>query len=224
MEDWSDFSTNRTSRAPTSTCSRARSRSHGAVSARCRAFAGADTIGPCFRCRGEPARVGRSRAFEWLQQVGTLSALRFPPWRTMLLAGMLSTSAAPAAAAQPSAQMFVTRAQRAVADKQLGQAILNFERARLLSPGSDLIARDLAQVRISANLPPSEPRMAGTAAQLLRSDQWGELALVGLLVGAGALFAFVRRVAGRGAFLVIAGLSGLVAAVAFGAAIRNRTP
>src|SRR6185437_11835571 len=156
MEDWSDFSTNRTSRAPTSTCSRARSRSHGAVSARCRAFAGADTIGPCFRCRGEPARVGRSRAFEWLQQVGTLSALRFPPWRTMLLAGMLSTSAAPAAAAQPSAQMF------------------------------------------------------GTAAQLLRSDQWGELALVGLLVGAGALFAFVRRVAGRGAFLVIAGLGGLV--------------
>ena len=142
----------------------------------------------------------------------------------MLLAGMLSTSAAPAAAAQPSAQMFVTRAQRAVADKQLGQAILNFERARLLSPGSDLIARDLAQVRISANLPPSEPRMAGTAAQLLRSDQWGELALVGLLVGAGALFAFVRRVAGRGAFLVIAGLGGLVAAVAFGAAIRNRTP
>lgn len=76
---------------------------------------------------------------------------------------------------------------------------MNLERARLLSPASDLIAQELAQVRAAANLPSNEPRMAGTATQLLRADQWGELALVGLMVVAGAVIAVVRKVVGRSA-------------------------
>jgi hypothetical protein len=148
-----------------------------------------------------------------------MSALRY--WSaTVLVAGVVSVSAAPTAKAEPSAQAFVAKAHEALADREVGQAILNFERARLISPGSDVIAEDLAHVRAAAGLPVNEPRAAGTSAQLLRSDQWGEMALMGLAVALGAMIAFFRRMVGRSAFLVIAVLASTVTVVALVGAIR----
>jgi hypothetical protein len=118
----------------------------------------------------------------------------------------------------------VAKAREARAHHELGRAILNLERARLLSPESDSINQSLAQARAAANLPTSEPAVAGTAAQLSQSDQLGDLALLGLAVAGVALLAFVRKVAGRRAFLVIAILGSMVASAAVVAAIRTGGP
>ena len=122
------------------------------------------------------------------------------------------------------ARGFVAQAEEALAEDHPGRAILNFERARLLSPKSDVIARGLARARRAANLPSDEPRLAGRSSQILRTDEWGEVALAGLSLAAGALIALVWKLVGRRAFAIIALLGGLVAVVGFWANVRAEPP
>ena len=131
-------------------------------------------------------------------------------------------SAGPAEARSPE-DAFTTRAEEQLAQHQPGRAILNLERARLLSPSSTLVADDLVRARIAANLPQAEPRVTGTFSQLLRTDQWGAVALAGLALAAGALIAVVARL-GRRAFLIIALVGGLVATLGFWATVRAEPP
>ena len=140
------------------------------------------------------------------------------------MAGVLATSSAPSVWARSSAQGFVTQAESALADNHPGTAILNLERARLLSPDSTVVTGDLAQARRAANLPSDEPLVAGTAYQLLRTDQWGEVALAGLGLAAGALIALVWKPAGRRGFMIVAILGGGVATAGFLGAIRAEPP
>lgn len=127
------------------------------------------------------------------------------------------------AEARPSEQAFVAQAEEALAERHPGRAILELERARLLSSGSRVIADDLARARLAADLPATEPSVAGTSAQLLRTDQWGEVALAGLALATGALIAVVGKLARR-AFLIIALVGGFVAAAGFWRTVRAEPP
>jgi hypothetical protein len=135
--------------------------------------------------------------------------------------GCMVRAGSPSAA---SAQSFVSRAEQTLARGHPGPAILNLERARLLEPQSRTIAVDLAHARAAANLPAAEPRLAGTARQILRADQWGEVALIGLGIVALGIVCRFWRVAGRGAFVATTLLGVAVAVGGFWPAVRGATP
>lgn len=151
-----------------------------------------------------------------------MDARRISAWWVFLLMGLLISTVG-SAEAQSSPQAFVARAEEAAAQHRLGPAILNLERARLLSPDSRRIADDLSRARLAANLPPDEPRAAGTLAQLVRTEQWGRVALAGLGLTAGALTAVVGR-RGRRAFLIIALVGGLVTSAGVWGTVRAEPP
>ena len=152
-----------------------------------------------------------------------MHARRISLSKATFLVSLAAISCLGSAQAQSSPQAFVARANEELVERHPGRAILNLERARLLSPSSGLIADDLAQARLATNLPPTEPQVAGTSSQLLRTGQWGQVALAGLGLAAGALVAVVGKL-GRRPFLLIALLGGLVATAGLRAAIRAEPP
>ena len=152
-----------------------------------------------------------------------MQARRISLSKVAFLVWLAAISCPGSAQAQSSPQAFIARANEALVEHHPGRAILNLERARLLSPSSGLIADDLAQARLAANLPPTEPQVAGSPSQLLRTGQWGQVALAGLGLAAGAVIAVVGKL-GRRPFLLIALLGGLVATAGLWAAIRAEPP
>ncbi|HEY6477333.1 MAG TPA: hypothetical protein VI456_12180, partial [Polyangia bacterium] len=123
-----------------------------------------------------------------------------------------------------SARSLVSGAEHTLAQGHPGQAILNLERARLLDPRSPTIAAELAQARAAANLPAVEPRLAGTTRQILRADEWGHVALIGLgFIALGVVSRF-WRVGGRPAFLAAILVGAAVALAGTWAAVRGAIP
>ena len=123
-----------------------------------------------------------------------------------------------------SAQSLVSRAEETLAQGHPGPAILNLERARLLEPRSPTVAADLAQARAAANLPAVEPRLAGTPRQILRADQWGHVALIGLGFLALGVVSGFWRVGGRPAFVAATLVGAAVAFAGVWAAVRGAVP
>ncbi len=152
-----------------------------------------------------------------------MHARRISLSKAIFLVSLAAIPCLGSAQAQPSPQAFVARANEALVEHHPGRAILNLERARLLSPRSRLIADDLAQARLVANLPPIEPQSTGSPSQLLRTRQCGQVALAGLGLAAAALIAVIGKL-GRRPFLLIALLGGLVATAGLRAAIRTEPP
>jgi hypothetical protein len=141
----------------------------------------------------------------------------------IVLMSLLSVLWPKPATAQSSVLAFVARGEQAISENHPGRAVLDLERARLLSPSSGRIADDLLRVRLAANLPTTEPLAAGTPSQLRRADRWGQVALAGIGLAAGAILAVVGKL-GRRAFLVVALVGGLVATVGFWTSLRAEPP
>jgi hypothetical protein len=114
----------------------------------------------------------------------------------------------------------IAQAEAALADGHPGYAILEYERARWMAPGSRAIENDLARARAAAHLSPSEPGLAGSARQIVRVDRWGWVVLAGVgLSAAGAVLVGRRSVSKlEGAIMLLAGsiLAGLALWVALG--------
>ncbi|HXJ18593.1 MAG TPA: hypothetical protein VMT03_00055 [Polyangia bacterium] len=142
----------------------------------------------------------------------------------LALVGMLAMSGPSLASSRFSTGTFVTRAESALAEGHPGVAILNLERARLLSPNSAVVAGDLARARLAADLPAGEPVLAGTPSQLVRTEQWGRVALAGLTLAVGSLVAVVWKLGEHRAFAIIAVLGVIVAAVGFRGTIQAEPP
>jgi hypothetical protein len=119
-----------------------------------------------------------------------------------------------------SAPGLSAQAEAALAAGHPGYAILEYERARWMAPGSRVIENDLARARAAAHLSPSEPGLAGSARQLVRVDRWGWVALTGVgLSAAGAVLMGRRSVSKlEGVIMLLAGssLAGLALWVAIG--------
>ncbi|HEX3904545.1 MAG TPA: hypothetical protein VH853_17040 [Polyangia bacterium] len=119
-----------------------------------------------------------------------------------------------------STAALVSDAGGALASGHPGRAILDYERARLLAPRSEVVRDGLARARAEVNLPSREPRMAGTTAQLLRTDQWGWVALVGLGLGAAGLIASVWSFLARWGLAILLVLGGALACLGFWGVVK----
>jgi hypothetical protein len=136
--------------------------------------------------------------------------------------GSDTTGAGPARQAV-GAHTYSTRELVSGADADLGaghpgRAILGYERARLLAPRSPVIAADLARARATANLPAATSPVVARAAGTLSANEWGALAIAGLLLAFAALVSFAWARTRRRRPVVIALAGGMIAALAVGAA------
>ena len=88
-----------------------------------------------------------------------------------------------------------------------GRAILAFERARILAPGDDAIARNLAAAREAAGLAKHTPARLDRALAVMPTDRWAWLALGGLAVAAAAvvMLAWSRRRRTASVFALVSG-------------------
>lgn len=105
-----------------------------------------------------------------------------------LLAGAAGERMA-VAAPTASAATLVQRAARELAAHP-GQAVLDYQRARLLDPRAPQVREGLARARAAAGLPPENAGLESRVLHALSPDEWSRLAL-------GALALAALAVAGR---------------------------
>jgi hypothetical protein len=110
-----------------------------------------------------------------------------------------------------SARALVAQAEANLADGHPGQAILEYERARLIAPRAPTVTTGLSRAQSIAGVRSPDPSLATRAMRYLDPDEWGWVAMAGLiLAGAGAVavaWGLIRR---RG-FMALA-LTGVIAA------------
>ncbi len=149
----------------------------------------------------EPSTVSANRRF------GTLLLLAAGAAALVLGRGGRARAAAP----QASVSALVTRADSELAAHP-GQALLDYERARLLAPRVPEVAAGLARARAAAGLPPAAPGPIARAVQWLSPDEWSRLALAALALAALSATAAAWRWRRRWTLPAAAGALGLALA------------
>lgn len=140
-----------------------------------------------------------------------------------LLSAQLLTARAGSLDNAPASAL-ISEGGGALATGHPGQAILDYERARLLAPRSAVVRDGLARARAELSLPLTEPQLAGTSGQILRADQWGWVTLVGLGLGGAGLVAFVWRFVGRWGLAILLALGGSLAAAGVWGVVKISPP
>lgn len=112
-------------------------------------------------------------------------------------------------ASGPTAQGVSVRSLVAAAEADLaagrpGPAIVQYERARLLTPRAPTVMAGLARARSIAGLPPADASVAARVAGWLDANEWGWIGMAGLLLAAAGLVAFSWRLIRRRGFLSLA--------------------
>jgi hypothetical protein len=122
------------------------------------------------------------------------------------------------ASAKAGTQGFSARALVAQADADLaaghpGLAILEYERARLLAPRAPAVTSGLAHARSTAGLPVSTESLANRAMEHLDPNEWGWLAMAGLILTGTAAVALGWGLIRRRGFVALAVAGVALAAV-----------
>ena len=126
-------------------------------------------------------------------------------------AGPVKAEAPNAGAGGFSARALAWQAQAELAAGHPGRAILHYERARFIAPRAPAVAAGLARARAAAGVSAVGAGVVGRVARRLGADEWGRVAIAGLLLTSVAFVTFAWELVRRRGFLALA-LAGVGAA------------